>query len=166
MTKASLQQELLERFFSYVDYSDHCWNWTGGLNKGRKGYGIFWNGNKTEVASRWSYKFFVGDIPSGQLICHHCDNPPCVNPFHLYAGTEQDNANDASERGHWAPQKPGYVHYRSKQTHCLRGHEFTKENTGFYKSGSRRCKKCSKIHSQIFKAKAKDKITKLIVGDL
>ena len=89
------------RFFSRLVKSKHCWNWIGTLDKA--GYAIFQVRDKKNgaigKAARFSYTLHHGKIPKGLHILHSCDNPKCVNPKHLRAGTEQDNANDRVLRG-------------------------------------------------------------------
>ena len=82
------------RFMSYVDKQEEgCWVWTGGINT--RGYGKFsFRKKKAAIASRVSYELFVGPISDNLFICHTCDNPPCVNPDHLFMGTNQDNQID------------------------------------------------------------------------
>lgn len=85
------------RFFDRVKKTNDCWLWLGTILQ--SGYGqISWRG-KGERAHRISYMIHYDEIPEGALILHHCDNPACVNPDHLYAGTHQDNMNDKTDRG-------------------------------------------------------------------
>jgi hypothetical protein len=74
-----------------------CWNWTGPTNGCERGR-VYIDG-ETFYAYRVSYTAHVGPIPDGAQINHHCDNPACINPEHLYAGTHLDNMRDAVERG-------------------------------------------------------------------
>ena len=75
-----------------------CWNWTAG--RFHSGYGYFgvaeW---KEKRAHRVSYRLHHGEIPEGKVICHTCDNPGCVNPEHLWLGTQKENMQDAKQKG-------------------------------------------------------------------
>lgn len=88
--------------------SSPCWylisNRTGLIISNRRG-GV-WDGEKSIVGHRFSYEFFKGKIPEGLFACHHCDNPPCINYEHLYAGTAQDNVDDMWKRNRW--NRPDY----------------------------------------------------------
>jgi hypothetical protein len=88
-----------ERFFSHVKKTSNCWLWTGCCNKG--GYGRFSIPTQTWtlLAHRISWEIFKGEIPKGMDVLHHCDNPPCVRPKHLYLGTDADNVRDRHQRG-------------------------------------------------------------------
>jgi DNA-binding XRE family transcriptional regulator len=93
---------LIGHFWSMVDRrsESECWPWRGGCWVSEPGvsHGLFSVGTRKELAHRFMLEMSVG--PIGDLFaCHHCDNPPCCNPKHLYAGTAKDNGRDRSERG-------------------------------------------------------------------
>ena len=79
-------------FWQKVKKTDDCWLWTG--NKNDKNYGRFVWFDREEYAHRVSYIIAFGSIPKGLHILHSCDNPQCVNPVHLTAGTHGDNMRD------------------------------------------------------------------------
>lgn len=87
----------IKRFFTKVSKTKACWNWTAGLNS--YGYGQFKFCGKPISAHRFSYIAFVKSVPKGLLVCHTCDNRKCVNPNHLWLGTEYDNAHDCVSKG-------------------------------------------------------------------
>ena len=80
------------RFFKYVDRSGECWVWTGWRTC--KGYGSIRLNGKNAAAHRVSWEIHNGPIPGGLFVLHHCDNPPCVRPEHLFVGTAKDNTHD------------------------------------------------------------------------
>lgn len=89
-----------ERFWEQVDQSGECWLWTGSLSP--KGYGNFQarrEGKITWKAHRYAYMLLRGKIPKGLHVLHRCDNPQCVNPDHLWLGTNADNHADKLRKG-------------------------------------------------------------------
>lgn len=89
-------QRLLDR----LDKTDECWVFTG--SKAKAGYGVIrepGKDGKLKLAHRLAYEHFVGPIPPGLLVLHHCDNPPCCRPDHLFVGDKRANALDALAKG-------------------------------------------------------------------
>ena len=135
-----MTKTLRERFFEKVTKTNGCWIWTACTHH-QWGYGHFGVGGKTLAAHRVSWELHFGPIPDGLLVCHRCDNPPCVNPDHLFLGTNADNAADRVAKGR-------SVYPNVFKTHCPKGHEYTPENTRIYKSKKgwtmRFCIKCDR----------------------
>ena len=97
---------LKERFFEKLPPEserdpDKCMEWQACLNE--HGYGTInagGNDRRPVLAHRFAWEFATGrKIPEGMFICHHCDNPKCVNPFHLYLGTHATNMRNMADRG-------------------------------------------------------------------
>ena len=88
-----------ERLLESVDIDENtgCWNWNKYRNK--EGYGRFRVNNKKVLAHRASYLEFNGKIKDDLLVCHRCDNPSCINPEHLFLGTNHDNVHDSINKG-------------------------------------------------------------------
>ena len=91
---------LEERFWEKVDIrsEDECWEWKGSRHWKWK-YGHFKLNGKTISSHKVFYEMSKGKIPEGLLVLHKCDNPPCVNPNHLFLGTNDDNMKDMATKG-------------------------------------------------------------------
>lgn len=103
----TIRKPLRERLYAKLvisDDPDDCWGWFGsrGENRPGKGHARLFGGVTAPgevLAHRISYILHVGPIPEGLNVLHHCDNPPCCNPRHLYIGTHSDNMRDRVMRG-------------------------------------------------------------------
>ena len=86
------------KFHNRTSKSGGCWIWVGNIHPDF-GYGRLFFEGKNLLAHRVSYELHHGTIRGGMFVCHRCDNPPCVNPEHLFLGTQKDNMQDMSRKG-------------------------------------------------------------------
>lgn len=153
--KISVDQEYKKRFFDKVVKIpfDDCWYWTGQINT--SGYAYFKMRQKYYVASRISYAIHNGDMPQNRLALHKCDNPICVNPDHIFLGTDLDNNRDMANKGR-------RIEHNSLKTHCVRGHELSGENLIIEEKVKRRCRICRRAKNS--KRAEKEKIARHLEG--
>ena len=134
-----------ERVFSGLALTDEgCWEWTRtcvATSRGRPGYGYISADGRGAYVHRWVYEFLVGPIPEGLHIDHLCRNTRCANPEHLEPVTPAIN----TQRWYDAV---GPI------AACVRGHEFTPENTYISHNGTRRtCKACDRLRGAAYRAR-------------
>lgn len=93
-----------------------CWEWQACTNN--IGYGFIRDSGKMRTAHRVSYELFKGLIPAGKIVCHTCDNPKCVNPDHLWIGTNKDNYDDMVRKGRAKTDHLGFNVPFGECDHC------------------------------------------------
>ena len=127
---------LADRLWNRVRKGSSCWTWTGAT---QHGYGYIGENGKILRTHRVSWTLHHGPIPDGLCVLHHCDNPPCVRPSHLFLGTHTDNMKDmvSKGRGNWRS---------CDATHCVNGHEYTDANVYYNGLGRRECRICRAAH--------------------
>ena len=94
--KQPITRERIENKIDRIPESG-CWIWTGTITS--RGYGQLLSSNKKIYAHRAAFEAFIGEIPDGMVVCHTCDNVHCVNPDHLFLGTQKDNLQDMKKKG-------------------------------------------------------------------
>ena len=100
----TIVEKLLRR--RKINLETGCWEWTGAKFTSGLGYGLIrvCSNDKSvnKLVHRMAYEALIGPIPAGLCVLHHCDNPPCFNPDHLFLGTHQDNIRDRDSKGRQA----------------------------------------------------------------
>jgi hypothetical protein len=130
-------QRLMQRIKAQSERG--CWEWNGTRNN--RGYGEISVDHLKELAHRVSWELHFGPIPEGLCVLHRCDNPPCINPFHLFLGNLKDNIRDmfGKERNGWS-SRPWPDDFP-----CVKGHA---PNWARNNRGHRYCKSCRTILSK------------------
>lgn len=126
----------VDRFWSKVDATGICWEWTAAKNP--RGYGIFSHDFRSRLAHRVAWELLVGPIPSGMVIDHVCRNPGCVNPDHLDVVTQSENLRRSPLMGRY-----------KDRTHCPYGHVLD----GRKRTGTRYCLTCNNQRNRAWRAK-------------
>lgn len=126
-----------DRFWAKVNKTETCWLWTAQIDA--KGYGRFAVNSRPVRAHRFAFERLVGPIPVGLELDHLCRVTSCCNPSHLEAVTPAENKR------------------RARKTHCLRGHEFTTENTRPARDGTRLCRECRRLHKAAYYLRKKER---------
>ncbi len=132
-------QNLL-RCYSIPEPNSGCWLWLGGVTNSDREYGALYIEGLTLKASRLSLHAFKGfDLKSKLYALHKCNVELCINPDHLYPGTQKQNIADQLKAGTFA----GGYSLNKKKTHCKNGHEYSKRNTYINTKGARECRTCT-----------------------
>ena len=126
-------EKMTHKLMSKVKKTDSCWIWTG--SKSDSGYGWITINHRRYLVHRLSYMLHIGEIPPKALICHTCDNPLCVNPDHLYVGSNMTNTEDKLKRNrlgkmgqkHLTPDTVRAIRYRHAEgeTVCALADEYS-----------------------------------------
>jgi hypothetical protein len=134
------------RFFNNVKkQKSGCWEWLGAPNS--KGYGSFTEiTNKKWLAHRYSYFLKNKNHDTSLFVLHKCDNPKCVNPDHLFLGTQTDNMRDCVAKGRLNS-------FNGRKKECKNGHKFNEKNTYFDKLGMRHCRQCYNVWKKNYNLK-------------
>jgi hypothetical protein len=140
-----------ERFWAKVEKTDTCWLWSG--HTVTNGYGTIGVDKRRVLVHRYAYELLVGPIPDGLHLDHLCRVRTCVNPDHLEPVTNRENALRGAS----------FVAQQAAQTHCLRGHEFTPENTYVWRT-SRVCRECRRRSHSRTRARGRRRASVLDTG--
>ena len=138
-----VSEDIEVRFFDKVImWPSGCWMWTGAFG-GKMQYGCFWQGEKNELAHRWSYKRFVGPLTYKDESHHMCENSRCVNPYHLKIMTRAEHSKTKNYRN---------------VSHCPKGHPYAGDNLivvnrnrGGGSTKERRCRACKRRQDYEFR---------------
>lgn len=119
----NVDDKTYQRFMSKVSKDPcGCWIWNGSISRG--GYGQIGINKKQWRAHRLSYEIHKGKIPNGLYVCHSCDNPPCVNPDHLWLGTPQDNMDDMVRKQRKKGQNSKLAKLTNEDIHYIRNWKY------------------------------------------
>lgn len=132
------------RFEGFTRKTRGCHLWAGVIHP--DGYGVFHFEGSNKRASRIAYQFFIGPIPDGLHVLHSCDVRSCVNPKHLFVGTNNDNVQDKIRKGRC---------FNQLKKICRNGHPYNKKNTYRWET-QRACRICNTLATTKYKKRVRD----------
>jgi hypothetical protein len=143
-------RDIFDQFY-IPEPNSGCWLWLGTVT--RFGYGRLGVRKTKERAHRFSLQMFTGEQGRGLFVCHKCDVPSCVNPEHLFWGTQKDNLQDAAKKGRMSND------FQKRKTHCKHGHAFEEHGKRVIARGvsSRICMACQRATAKKHYYKMRDK---------
>ncbi len=146
-----------ERFMCKVEITDKCWLWKGAQNG--KGYGQFWNGERT-IPAHW---FLLPEYPpEGKEGCHHCDNRICVRPSHIFIGTRSENMLDCSSKGRI--NRTSIISNRNRRKTWHKGEE--NHASKLTKEQALKAKKCSYKYGEATKLAREFGVSLTVICDI
>jgi hypothetical protein len=144
-----MKQTISQRYWAKVQVrgANECWPWRAAKNKQGRGMLKIAGTNRSAPKVAWMLAHGKRSLPKLH-VCHSCDNPNCVNPKHLWLGTQKQNLEDARSKGRVLrfQDRPDYRPWNAGHTHCARGHRFSKQNTALEKRGNRIHRHCKACH--------------------
>lgn len=146
--KGFVSISLERRFWAKVDRRgpDECWPWLGSCSRR---YGTIFDNGRNRRATQVAWEIHnKAPFPSGLHACHSCDNPQCVNPYHIWPGTARQNIQDALRKGRLNLAVLRSYNYNRDKTVCYKGHPLSGDNLGIRKDGRRACRACQRRLTQ------------------
>ncbi len=137
--RESKMDDFKKAFWENTKKEGNCVVWQGLISNG---YGQVYKDGKTRWAHRVAWEITNGSIPKGLNVLHKCDNKPCVNPEHLFLGTQSDNLKDSVRKGRFAM-------FRSMKQFCPNGHKYDVNDMYIDPTtGHRHCRICRRANSK------------------
>lgn len=153
-SRSPLDRKAVDAFWARVQKGEGCWIWIGA--RFRNGYGQVSTKREGIIyAHRMSFRIHSGAHPGAAMVCHHCDNPSCVRPDHLFLGDAKTNHMDMRSKGRMKlnPHAAKNLRCHVPAAQCPSGHELSRENTGTIlrngRHAGRYCRQCKRQQKRL-----------------